>query len=166
MRVLWNQLARQINESNQRSEAALQTLQPNCVWRPQCETRTGKRPLSSWSGTPTLCIRTHHIVCLDRVLASATEPIARSASSRLKSKVYSRLLAAQAESGPLRSLTATKAEGRQLCLFEELVQISPVGETLKEHNLCRVCHARLLGEKVEQAPIYWSHCPYVLFQER
>jgi hypothetical protein len=51
-------------------------------------------------------------------------------------------------------------------VFEDLVQIAPVGESLKSRNPCRVCHARVLGENVEDAPIWWPHCPYVRFQNR
>ena len=88
------------------------------------------------------------------------------ASSRLKSRIYSRLVQEQAAGGPLLSLTETKASGRALCVFEELVQIAPVGEALKCKNYCRVCHARVAGERIEGAPIYWPHCPYVLLQNR
>jgi hypothetical protein len=103
---------------------------------------------------------------IDEVLAAAAEPAAERATSRLKSRIYSKLVLAQAESGPLRSLSATKADGGELCVFEQLVQISPVPEAVKAKNPCRVCHARVLGENVEGAPIYWPHCPYVLFQKR
>jgi hypothetical protein len=103
-------------------------------------------------------------VAIDRLMAAVASPDPARAPSRLKSRIYSSLVLRQAESGPLRSLTETKAEGRKLCVFEELVQISPVGESVKMRNPCRVCHARLLGEQVEDAPIHWPHCPYVLFQ--
>lgn len=95
--------------------------------------------------------------------ASATEA---PAPSRLKSKVYSALVQRQAASGPLLSVSRTKSSGRELCVFEELVRIAPVGEPVKSLNFCRVCHARLLGEKVESAPIYWGGCPYVCFQNK
>ncbi len=96
----------------------------------------------------------------------AAEPPATVASSRLKSKIYSALVLAQAATGPLLSLPECKRDGRALCVFEELVQIAPVGQTVKSVNYCRVCHARVLGERVEHAPIYWSGCPYVSFQNR
>jgi hypothetical protein len=105
-------------------------------------------------------------LAIHRLMADAATPDPARAPSRLKSRIYSSLVLRQAESGPLRSLTGIKAEGRKLCIFEELVQISPVGEAVKTRNPCRVCHARLLGEHVEAAPIYWPHCPYVLFQKR
>ena len=88
-----------------------------------------------------------------------TESVA--APSRLKAKVYSALLTRQAETGPLMSLTESKGGGRKLCIFEELVQIAPLGERAKSLNLCRVCHARLLAERIENPPIYWDGCPYI-----
>lgn len=101
-------------------------------------------------------------------LASKTEadaPTEITAPARLKSRLYSALIRRQQESGPLASLAVTKALGRGLCVFEELVRISPVGEKGRSFNYCQVCHARVLAETVEKAPIYWKHCPYVDFQE-
>jgi len=86
------------------------------------------------------------------------------APPQLKSKIYSALVLAQAETGPLLSLSECKKSGRDLCVFEELVQIAPVGHTIKSLNYCRVCHARALAERLKTAPIYWSGCPYVGFQ--
>jgi len=40
-----------------------------------------------------------------------------------------------------------------------------VGETVKSLNICRVCHARVLAEHLENAPIYWGGCPYVEFKK-
>jgi hypothetical protein len=88
------------------------------------------------------------------------------APSRLKSRIYSALVQRQAEAGPLLSLSRTEAGGRQLCVFEELVRVAPVGEQVESLNFCRICHARVLGERIERAPIYWSGCPYVRFQNR
>ena len=88
------------------------------------------------------------------------------APSRLKSKIYSTLVSRQMESGRLLSLSETKANARDLCIFENLVQITPLDEKFKSLNFCRVCHARILAEKVENAPIYWHCCPYVDFQNR
>jgi hypothetical protein len=90
----------------------------------------------------------------------------RRASSTLKSRAYSALVKRQQESGPLERLDQTKAEGAGLCVFEELVRLSRAGEKVQSVNYCRVCHARVLGEHVENAPIYWAHCPYVRFQNR
>ena len=83
------------------------------------------------------------------------------APARLKAKVYSALMLRQAETGPLMSLPETNARGHKLCVFEELVRIAPLGENAKSLNICRVCHARVLAEHMENAPIYWSGCPYV-----
>jgi hypothetical protein len=64
------------------------------------------------------------------------------------------------------SLSDVKAAGRGLCVFEQLVQIAPVPEPAKRPNLCRICHARVLAERIENAPIYWTGCPYAHFQNR
>jgi len=87
------------------------------------------------------------------------------APARLKARIYSTLVKRQQESGPLRSLTETKAAGGRLCVFERAWTITAVGEKMKRLNLCRVCHARLLAEKMEKAPIFWSGCPYVHFHK-
>jgi hypothetical protein len=86
------------------------------------------------------------------------------ASASLKARVYSALLARQTETGRLESLTRSHARGHELCVFEQLVRISPVGETAKSLNICRVCHARVLAEHMDQPPIYWLGCPYVEFK--
>ena len=97
-------------------------------------------------------------------LAASAAPEA--APPALKSRIYSALVARQAASGPLLSLPAVKADGRGLCVFEELVRIAPLGEKMKSFNCCRVCHARVVAERIDSAPIYWSQCPYVGFQSR
>jgi hypothetical protein len=89
----------------------------------------------------------------------------RPAPARLKSKLYSALVLRQVETGPLASLTDTKTRGHELCIFEELVQIAPVSQTVKSLNICRVCHARVLAEYFESPPIYWGGCPYVQFKK-
>ena len=91
--------------------------------------------------------------------ASGTER----APARLKSRLYSAIVVELAASGPLRSLPATQAAGRNLCVFENLLRIIP-DEGIQSTNPCRVCHARLLAERFESPPIYWPHCPYVEFQ--
>jgi hypothetical protein len=88
------------------------------------------------------------------------------APSRLKSRIYSALVARQSQDGPLLSLDKVKARGNRLCIFEDLVQIAPVGEPAKRLNYCRVCHARLLAESLESAPVFWRGCPYARFQNR
>lgn len=99
-------------------------------------------------------------------LASSQDAPAERAPSRLKSRIYSALLRRQAQSGPLLSLSQTRAEGRGLCVFEKMACLAPTSERVKSFNLCNVCHARLLAERVENAPIFWGHCPYVRFQDR
>ncbi len=88
------------------------------------------------------------------------------APSRVKARIYSALIRKQQETGPLQSLSETRAAGRGLCIFEELVQIAPVGERAKSPFLCWTCHARILAENLENAPIFWAHCPYVAFHKR
>ena len=82
------------------------------------------------------------------------------APATLKSKIYSSVVKQMAAGGRLLSLATTKAEGRKLCVFEDVLALLPVGEALREKNPCRVCHARLLGEHVDRAPIFWPGCPY------
>ena len=100
----------------------------------------------------------------------AAGEVTEAASPSLKSRIYSALVTRQAESGPLLGLAAVKADGRGLCVFEELVNSAPAGGKIKEKtqssNCCRICHARLLAEHMNSAPIYWRHCPYVGFQRR
>lgn len=92
----------------------------------------------------------------------AGTPVDR-APGRLKSRIYSALVLRQASTGPLLSLTETRAAGRPLCVFESGLCGLPVGERVKASNPCRVCHARVLGERLESAPIFWPHCPYAEF---
>jgi hypothetical protein len=87
------------------------------------------------------------------------------APSNLKARIYSALVRKEAEQGPLASLGDSKANGHALCIFEELVEIAPLGKSVKSLNFCRVCHARVLGEHLEHSPIYWSGCPYVQFKK-
>ena len=108
-------------------------------------------------------------VSIEELISSAAaspEDSAVRAPSRLKSRIYSRLVREQAASGPLLSLSDTKTSGSALCIFEALVRIAPVGDAVKSKNCCRVCHARVVAERIERAPIYWPHCPYVQFQSR
>ena len=53
------------------------------------------------------------------------------APARLLSLTYTALIEAQQVSGPLLDVTATKAAGSPLCVFEELVQITPAGQQMK-----------------------------------
>jgi hypothetical protein len=86
------------------------------------------------------------------------------APSRLKSRIYSALMRAEASESPIRSTSETLAEGRGLCVFEQLIEIAPLGSAVKQYNYCRVCHARILGEWIEDPPIYWNCCPYAEFK--
>jgi hypothetical protein len=88
------------------------------------------------------------------------------ASTRLQSRIYSALVQAQNAEGPLLSLSETEACGRGLCIFEKLVAIAPVPAELQTFNYCRVCHGRLLGEQIENPPLFWPNCPYAQFKPR
>jgi len=83
----------------------------------------------------------------------------------LKARVYSALLVQQTETGHLESLTRCHSRGHELCVLEQLVRISPIGETANSLNICRVCHARVLAEHMDQPPIFWPGCPYVEFKK-
>lgn len=85
------------------------------------------------------------------------------ASSRLKSLLYSRLVATMESNGPLVQLTETKAQGRGLCVFEQIMEKVP-SQAIQQFHYCNICHARILGEKVENAPVFWPNCPYSEFQ--
>jgi hypothetical protein len=98
-------------------------------------------------------------------LAGATGDIASDAPSRLKSRIYSALVREAQAQGPLCTLTESQAAGRGLCVFEGLVSILPA-TGVQQKNPCAVCHARVLAEHFENAPIYWPNCPYVRFQNR
>ena len=87
------------------------------------------------------------------------------AASRLKARLYTALVQQQTQTGPLRSLPETRKAGRGLCVFEQLVQISPVGQAAQSVFYCKVCHARVLAERFENPPIYWSNCPYADFKK-
>jgi hypothetical protein len=83
--------------------------------------------------------------------------------ARVKSKVYSALVARMAETSPLLDLRETKNAGGHLCVFEHAVAILPLGMDLQAKNPCRICHARVLGERMDHAPIFWPGCPYSEF---
>ena len=87
------------------------------------------------------------------------------APARLRSKIYSALVNRLAETGPLLSLSACEDAGGQLCIFEKALTALPVGDRIESKNPCRVCHARVLGEHLDHAPIYWPGCPYADFHK-
>jgi hypothetical protein len=87
----------------------------------------------------------------------------QTASARLKSNVYSALINHMEASGPLLPVGETEAT-HGLCVFEKLVEITPLPGTLQTFNACSICHARVLAERLEHPPIYWKNCPYVSFK--
>jgi hypothetical protein len=102
----------------------------------------------------------------ERLAARDPQPSERAqAPAKLKARIYSALMQLESAAGPLASFTQTRAAGYELCVFEDLVRIAPVGEGAKSLNICRVCHARVLAEHLEHPPIWWPHCPYVKFQQ-
>jgi hypothetical protein len=86
-------------------------------------------------------------------------------STRLKSRIYSQLIERMQEEGPLLGLDESAATGRALCVFEKIVELSPTGEAIQAFNYCRVCHGRILGENIENPPLYWPACPYADFKK-
>jgi len=101
---------------------------------------------------------------LTEILATALdEGAGERAPARLKARLYSALLRRQQESGPLLHLGETHQQGYGLCVFEDLWRrLTPEGSA-QCLNCCRLCHARALGEGMEEPPIYWKNCPYVAF---
>jgi hypothetical protein len=99
-------------------------------------------------------------------LATATDEVPVRTPARLKSRTYSALTAAAQREAPLCTLEESKRFGRGLCVFEELVCIAPAGQAAQQVNWCRICHARVLAEHFENAPIFWANCPYVRLQNR
>lgn len=101
---------------------------------------------------------------LSALLSGSAESI-EPAPSSLKARLYSALIRKQQETGPLASLEQSVSAGREVCVFEKLVQIAPLSNLAKSPFFCEVCHARLLAEHFDRAPIFWSGCPYVKFKE-
>ncbi len=88
------------------------------------------------------------------------------APSRLKARLLTTLLRKQEASGPLRTLAQTRAHGHELCVFEDLWERAVSSGTAQSFNCCRLCHARVLAERVEHAPLYWPNCPYAAFAKK
>jgi hypothetical protein len=86
------------------------------------------------------------------------------APASLKARLYSAVIRAQQATGPLASLDAVVAAGRDICVFEKLVQIAPLGERAKSPFFCQFCHSRVLAEKFDKPPIFWPGCPYAAFK--
>lgn len=101
---------------------------------------------------------------IDDVLRKAQESpdVPAQASSRLKSRILSNLISLEQAEGPLRILSDSRDAGERLCVFEHAVAALP-SDNLQSRNPCAVCHARILGEHVENAPIFWPGCPYATF---
>lgn len=93
---------------------------------------------------------------------AADEPAPAPAS--LKARLYTALVREQLKSGPLAELGESKKAGRGLCVFEELVQIAPLGKPAHRAFYCSVCHARVLAERWDHPPIWWPNCPYSDFK--
>jgi hypothetical protein len=98
-------------------------------------------------------------------LLSESEESDERAPASLKARLYSALIRKQQESGRLATLQASVSAGHKICVFEKLVQISPVNDNTKSRFFCEVCHARVLAERFDNAPIFWAGCPYVKFRE-
>jgi len=94
--------------------------------------------------------------------ASADASSAPAVSSRLKSRLLSQLVRLEQAQGPLRILSDNKMLGDTLCVFEEIIAAMPSSD-LQSRYPCNVCHARVVAERVEKAPIYWPGCPYARY---
>jgi hypothetical protein len=101
---------------------------------------------------------------LSALLSASTERSERAPSS-LKARLYSALIRTQQETGPLASVEQSVSAGHDVCVFEKLLHIAPVSNKAKAPFFCEVCHARVLAEHFDHAPIFWSGCPYVKFKE-
>ena len=100
---------------------------------------------------------------LERV-ADASGPVKEERTpAKLKARIYSALVTRMADTGGLLDLPSTKEAGGHLCVFENALAVLPLGADLQSMNPCRMCHARVLGERMEHAPIFWSGCPYSEF---
>ena len=96
---------------------------------------------------------------MDELIRKAEMAPAVNASSRLKARILSKLVALEQAEGPLRILSDSRDAGEQLCIFEHAVAMLP-SKDLQSRNPCAICHARILAEAVENAAIFWPGCPY------
>jgi hypothetical protein len=99
----------------------------------------------------------------ERLAEATREVMDEPVPARLKSKVYSAVVARMAEARPLRDLKETREAGGRLCVFEHTLTVFPAGTGIGSMNPCRICHARVLGERMAHAPIFWPGCPYSKF---
>jgi len=97
--------------------------------------------------------------------ADVDEQRSPAAPARLKSRIFSALVRRLTERGSLLTLAESKSCGGGLCVFEEAVALLG-NERLGSMNPCNACHARVLGERLEHAPIFWPNCPYSDFHKR
>jgi hypothetical protein len=99
----------------------------------------------------------------ERLAEASGELMPERAPAKLKSRTYSALVARMAESGSLLDLMESRNSGGRLCVFETALTVVPLGTNVSAMNPCRICHARILGEQMEHAPIFWPGCPYSEF---
>jgi len=99
----------------------------------------------------------------ERLSEATGELTGERAPASLKSRIYSALVAGMAESGLLLDLVETRSSGGRLCVFETALTVLPLGTNVRSMNPCRICHARVVGERMENAPIFWPGCPYAEF---
>jgi len=101
----------------------------------------------------------------ERLAAATSEVGEQRTPSKLKSRIYSALVARMAETGPLLDLKETHEAGGRLCVFERSLTVVPLGKEIRSTNPCRICHARVLAERLDAAPIFWPGCPYSEFHK-
>ena len=99
----------------------------------------------------------------ERLARDTGEDTGERAPARLRSKIFSALVARMAEPGPLLDLTSTRQAGGHLCVFEHSLTLFPSQTGIPALNPCSVCHARVLAERLTYAPIFWPGCPYSEF---
>jgi hypothetical protein len=99
----------------------------------------------------------------ERLAEATAESTPEHAPARLKSRVYSALVERMAQTGSLLDLRDIRNSGGRLCVFETTLTVLPLGANVSSMNPCRICHARVLGERMEHAPIFWPGCPYAEF---
>lgn len=97
--------------------------------------------------------------------ADVDEQRSPAAPGRLKSRILSALVRRLTERGSLLPLADSRSCGGGLCVFEDAVALLGSGR-LGSMNPCNACHARVLGERLEHAPIFWRNCPYADFHKR
>ena len=75
-------------------------------------------------------------------LSADVSPVSEAASSRLQSKILSKLVELEQAEGPLCVLSANRAQGDALCVFEHFVAALPSAPTAtRRPSLFREAHA-------------------------